>query len=117
LAAGVFAATVEWTAPVVVTGLLLDTVLVAVFFSTLHAILGWSGNRRHPGVTVLVRRSTFVVCVIVAVAAAATASPGLATLFTAGLLITSPLLLDRVLRRLPHTRWDHPGEDQGRMHA
>ena len=116
-AGGIVVATVEWTAPVVVAGLLLDTLLVAVCLSALRAMLGSPENTPHADLTLLVRRSASAVCALVAVAAAATAAPVLAALFTSALLATSPPVLDGVLRRRPRAGGNRTTDDQDRMHA
>jgi len=101
----------------VIAGLLLDTVLVAVCLSALHAMLDTSDPTPHPDRIRLLRRSSSCVCAVVAVAAVAIISPGLAALVTTGLLVSSPRVLDLLLRRVPQVHADDGTDGQDRMHV
>jgi hypothetical protein len=121
-ATGVLLAMAEWSIPVVVTGLLLDTVLVAVVLSGLRALLG-ADEKPHVGVLTMVRLSSGGVCGVVAVIAMGDLAPTLGAAVALTALITAPVVLDRMLPWLPSAGTDagaDAGRDpgpQGRIHA
>jgi hypothetical protein len=90
--AGVALAVADWGLPAVVAGIALDTAVVACLVWVLRAPFVPSYAARP-----VLRRSLVGVCVVVALAAIATASPTLAVVVTLGAAVTSPQL-----RRLAH---------------
>jgi hypothetical protein len=114
---GVLLATVEWSMPVVVAGLLLDSVLVAVALAGLHALLGPTGDPSRPDLVRMFRLASAGVSGLVSVAAATVVSSGLGAALALIAAASAPPVLERLLPLLPGAENDHGADGQDRVHV